>query len=66
MKDRKIKFCPLLTGQEEVKALMIGQGDCVVPTQRVCIQENCVAFDGGEKWCNHYNSPVECWVKKEQ
>ena len=58
----KIKFCPLLTGQVEVKALMIGQGDYVIPTFNVCLQEHCAAFaekPGGEKWCNHYNSSVE-------
>ena len=61
----KIKFCPMLTGQEEVKALMIGQGDCVIPTLRVCMQENCVAFDSGKKWCNHYHSPVEYMSESE-
>lgn len=66
MKDSKIKFCPLLTGKEERKALTYGQGDYVVPTLRVCMQENCVAFDSGEKWCNHYNSPIEGKAESEE
>ncbi len=64
----KIKFCPLLTGKEEVKALTIGQGDYVVPTFHVCLQEHCVAFvekHDGEKWCNYYNSSVEYKTNKE-
>ena len=54
----KLKFCPMLTGKEEVKALTIGQGDCVIPTLHVCLQEHCVAYvktlDGRGK-CSHYH-----------
>lgn len=68
MKDSKIKYCPMLTGKEEVKALTIGQGDIVIPTLRVCVQEHCAAFVekyGGEKWCNHYHSSVEYNAESE-
>ena len=69
MKDSKIKFCPMLVGKEEVKALTIGQGDYVIPTFHVCLQEHCAAFVekyGGEKWCNHYHSPVEYRAESEE
>ena len=62
MVNSKIKFCPMLTGKEEVKALMIGRGDCVIPIFRMCIQEHCAAFirtvDGKGK-CNHYHAFVD-------
>ena len=64
----KIKFCPMLTGKKEVKALTIGQGDYVVPTLNVCLQEHCTAFVEnyfGEKWCNHYHSRVEYKAESE-
>lgn len=58
----KLKFCPMLTGKEEVKALTIGHGDCVIPTFQVCLQEHCAAFVktiGGGGKCNHYHSLVD-------
>lgn len=40
-----IKFCPDLTGREEVKAMLVGGRDFVRPVLHQCIQENCTAYD---------------------
>lgn len=59
----------MLTGQQEVKALTIGQGDYVMPTFHVCLQKHCAAFVekyGGEKWCNHYHSSIEYKAESEE
>lgn len=64
----KLKFCPMLTGKQEVKALTIGTGDCVIPTFQICLQDHCAAFaekHGGEKWCNHYHTQVEYFESEE-
>lgn len=59
---KKIKFCPMLTGQQEVKALTIGSGDYTVPIMRLCLLEHCTAYTktiGGEGFCKHYHTKVE-------
>lgn len=56
---KTIKFCPLLLGREERKALTYGAGDYIVPVLYACKREDCVAFDSEKKWCNHYNQPTE-------
>lgn len=64
----KLKFCPMLVGKQEVKALTIGAGDCVIPTFQICLQEHCAAFVekyDGEKWCNHYHTQVEYFESEE-
>ncbi len=61
--EKKIKFCPMLTGKEERKALTYGAGDYTVPVLRICRREDCAAFDKDKNWCNHYNTPVEYNVK---
>ena len=53
----KIKFCPDLTGKEEVKAALIGHGDFVRPILNVCIKEKCVAYRNG--YCKKYENEVE-------
>ena len=52
-----IKFCPDLIGHEEVKAMLVGQGDFVRPILHPCIKEKCVAYENG--YCKKYNSKVE-------
>lgn len=52
----KLKFCPLLVGKEERKAIMVGQGDIVVPILYPCIKDKCIAYKDGE--CHFYHSPV--------
>lgn len=51
-----LKFCPLLVGKEEHKAIAIGQGDIVVPILYPCIEDSCIAYKDGE--CQIYNNPV--------
>ena len=54
--SKELLFCPLLTGSEEVKAMVIGQGDFVRPVLNVYIKEMCVAYEDG--FCKHYNKSV--------
>ena len=56
--NEKLLFCPLLTGKEEVKAMVIGHGDFVRPVLNVCIKEMCVAYEDG--FCKHYSTSVFC------
>lgn len=55
--ERMILFCPDLTGKEEVKAMLIGNGDFVRPVLHPCIKEKCVAYKDGK--CMKYNNEVE-------
>ena len=43
----KFKFCPLLIGKQEVKAVTYGQGDYTVPVLHPCVGNKCVAYNGG-------------------
>ena len=52
-----ILFCPDLVGHEEIKAMLVGQGDFVRPVLNPCIKEKCVAYENG--YCKKYNSKVE-------
>lgn len=52
-----IKFCPDLTGKEEVKAMLLGSGDYIRPVLHTCIKEKCIAYKGG--FCKKYDSEVE-------
>lgn len=51
-----ILFCPDLTGKEEIKAMLIGNGDFVRPVLHPCIKEKCVAYKDGK--CMKYNNEV--------
>lgn len=53
----KIKFCPDLTGKEEIKATLIGDGDFIRPILNACIKEKCVAYRNG--YCKKYENEVE-------
>lgn len=61
MKDSKFQFC--LLPEEEAKTFMNGHG---IPTPYKCLQEQCVAYDGSKKWCNHYHSHVEYKAESEE
>lgn len=52
-----IKYCPDLTGYEEVKAAFVGHGDFTRPILRECIKEECVAYKDG--YCKKYHNKVE-------
>lgn len=52
-----IKFCPDLTGKEEVKAVLVGHGDYIVPVFHECIKKRCVAYNDGK--CRKYHAEVE-------
>lgn len=52
-----IKYCPLLIAKEEVKAVLVGQGDYTVQKMRPCIKEKCIAYYKGH--CSEYENPVE-------
>lgn len=52
-----IRFCPDLTGKEEVKAMIRGHGDFVRPVLNLCIKEKCVAYKNG--MCMKYDNKVE-------
>lgn len=52
-----ILFCPDLVGKEEVKAMLIGNGDFVRPVLNPCIKEQCVAYKDGK--CMKYDNEVE-------
>ena len=54
----KLKFCPDLTTYEEVKAVLIGQGDFTRPVLHVCMKEKCVAYDGKFNMCDKYKNSV--------
>ena len=45
-----ILFCPDLTGKEEIKAMLIGNGDFVRPVLHPCIKEKCVAYKDGKSY----------------
>ena len=53
----KIKFCPDLTGKEEIKATFIGNGDFIRPILNACIKGKCVAYRNG--YCKKYENEVE-------
>lgn len=55
--ERMILFCPDLTGKEEVKAMLIGNGDFVRPVLHPCIKEKCVTYKDGK--CMKYDNEVE-------
>ena len=56
----ELLFCPLLVGQEEHKAIMVGQGDYVVPVLNPCIKEKCVAYNDSyfDGYCEHFKKSV--------
>lgn len=54
----ELLFCPLLVGKEERKAIMIGQGDVVVPILYPCIKDKCVAYRGSDNYCEHFKKCV--------
>ena len=56
MREYKVKYCPDLTSYEEVKAMLIGQGDIRRPVLNACIQGKCVAYDHGR--CMKYKNDV--------
>lgn len=58
-----IRFCPDLTGKEEVKAISIGNGDFVRPVLNVCIKEKCIAYKDGV--CKKYDTEVELFEKED-
>lgn len=58
-----IKFCPDLTGKEEVKAVLIGNGDFVRPVLHACIKEKCIAYENGI--CKKYNTKVESFERSK-
>lgn len=58
-----IRFCPDLTGKEEVKAICIGNGDFVRPVLNVCIKEKCIAYKDGV--CKKYDTEVELFEKED-
>ena len=58
-----IRFCPDLTGKEEVKAIRIGNGDFVRPVLNVCIKEKCIAYKDGV--CKKYDTEVELFEKED-
>ena len=60
MKDSKFQFC--LLPKEETKAFIAGYG---IHAPYECVKEQCVAYDGSKKWCNHYNSPIGCNAESE-
>lgn len=57
-----ILFCPDLTGKEEVKAMLIGNGDFVRPVLHPCIKEKCVAYKDGK--CMKYDNEVEVGINE--
>ena len=52
-----IKYCPLLITREEVKAVLVGQGDYIVQKMRPCLKEKCVAYC--KHWCSQFENSVE-------
>lgn len=57
-----ILFCPDLVGKEEVKAMLIGNGDFVRPVLHPCIKEKCVAYKDGK--CMKYDNEVEVEINE--
>lgn len=55
--EEMLKYCPDLTTKEEVKAMMIGNGDFTRAVLHVCIEEKCVAYKGG--YCLKYENIVK-------
>lgn len=60
--EMDIKYCPDLTGYEEVKAAFVGHGDFTRPILRECIKETCAAYKDG--YCKKYHNKVE-WEKNK-
>lgn len=58
-----ILFCPDLTGKEEVKAMIIGNGDFVRTVLNPCIKERCVAYKDGK--CMKYDNEVDVKMNRE-
>lgn len=54
----ELLFCPLLVGQQEYKAVMVGQGDYVVPVLNPCIKDKCVAYRDLDDYCEHFKKCV--------
>lgn len=52
-----VKYCPDLTGKEEVKAMYAGHGDIVRPVLHACIKDKCIAYKDGN--CRKYHAEVE-------
>jgi len=52
----ELLFCPLLVGQQEYKAIMVGHGDYVVPVLNPCIKDKCVAYNND--YCEHFKKSV--------
>lgn len=40
----KYKLCPYLPRKQEIKAMAIGTGDCVITSFEPCLGEECAAF----------------------
>lgn len=59
-----IRFCPDLTGKEEVKAILRGHGDFTRPILNACIKERCVAYKKG--MCMKYDNWLNCWRWKNK
>lgn len=58
MENYKIKYCPDLTSYEEVKAMLIGQGDFTRPVVHACLKEKCAAYDSQTSMCDKYKNSV--------
>lgn len=54
---KEVKFCPDLTSHEEVKTMIIGQGDFTRPILHACIKKQCAAYKDGK--CLKYDNEVE-------
>lgn len=55
--EKMLKYCPDLTTKEEVKAMMIGDGDFTRAVLHICIEEKCVAYKDG--YCLKYDNIVK-------
>ena len=56
-RKRSVQRAVCKNGPEEVKAMLIGNGDFVRPVLNPCIKEKCVAYKDGK--CLKYNNEVE-------
>lgn len=54
----KLKLCPYLPQKKEVKAMMVGNGDCVVTYFHPCLGEDCAAYLHGNCMYGGANIPV--------
>lgn len=52
-----VLFCQDLTCKEEVKAMVIGNGDFTRPVLHACLRDKCVAYKDGR--CAKYDNEVE-------